>query len=228
MHHIVLGSPLDVVKGRPCHFTKRVCVTIHTFPCHSALFFFCNNGIQPRFVSKENMPSQTKRTKSVAKKSTSKNRNDTSSSVSFVQYPGHVGRGFGYGLYSVGKGFYDGLDQFVGGFKTGGSRVKGGVVQGTLNMKNKRVIRGPLRMVEGVGMGVANVASGTFSGLKTTADGFVEGGRSVVRGVSASPHVHMKKEVAKKKMVKSPTKTSSPKKLTSSTRKSRSPRQTKK
>lgn len=186
-------------------------------------FFYDNDIIQTTPISSlGSMPSSNKRTKSTAKSrsnGTKNQGNNTSSSVSIIQYPGHVGRGFGYGLYSVGKGFYDGLGQFVGGLKTGGSTVKGGVLQGTRNLKNKRVIRAPLRMVEGTGMGLANMASGTFSGLKTTADGFVEGGRSVVRGVTASPHARPKMGTPRKVTNSSPTK-ASPKRKTRSPRRS--------
>ena len=202
-----------------------VSIASHHLPFRCLYHFFSVTMIYKKQLSlqQESMPSSSKRTRSSTAKRSNGNKiqSNASSSVSLIQYPGHVGRGFGNGLYSVGKGFYDGLGKFVGGLKTGGSTVKGSVIQGTRNLKNRRVIRAPLRMVEGAGMGLTNVASGTFSGLKTTADGFVEGGRSVVRGVTASPHARSKIETPRKATKSSPMRATSKRKIYS-------PRRTKK
>lgn len=139
------------------------------------------------------------------KKTNTNDASKSSSKMTLRKYPGHLTRGFGQGFYSVGKGFYDGLGEFVEGIKAGGTTVKGGVKNGVRNVKQKRVVRAPLRMVDGVGMGVANLASGTVRGIKTTAHGFVQGGRSVVRGVTGYPLPTMQLTMEKKEK-KSPTK----------------------
>lgn len=173
------------------------------------------------------MPYSNQKSKSMTKKTSNKKNTATSSSVSLKQYPGHVGRGFGYGLYTVGKGFYNGLGEFVNGAKTGGSTLSQGVRNGAQNVKSLRVVRGPLRMVGGLGMGVTNVASGTLTGLKTTANGFVSGSRHLIRGVTAAPHAPMKTGSPTKKTTSPQKKTTSPKKAMT-TKKSSSPRKSKK